>query len=63
MAKPKFSKAALDAYIQRRRAELREEFGFDPDNGTSQCDGQSDDFKIAYGHYEALADLRDVFEI
>lgn len=60
---PRFSKRALEKYIDRKRQSLKSDFGFDPEKGSSQCDGQSDDFKIAYGHYEELSDLRDVFSI
>lgn len=63
IAAPRFSKKTMSEYIDRRRMELKTEFGFDPNNGSAQCDGKSDDFKIAYGHYEALSDLRDAFSI
>jgi hypothetical protein len=57
----RFSKAKLAAYVERRRIELQTEFGFDPTNGWAQVEGKGEAVNRAYGEYDSLANLVDVF--
>lgn len=63
MPNDRFSKAKLTAYVIRRRAELEQEFGFDPDNGSKQVEGKGEAANRAYGEYDSLANLMDVFSL
>lgn len=65
MVAERFSKRAVLAAIERRRDTYNNGFHaetgrrIDPDNGWGQCDGESTQAAVAYGHWRALTDLAE----
>jgi len=63
MANERFSKATVAKYLSDRIVDLEKRHGIDPDNGTSQCIGKSQEFCLAYGAYRALDDAMTALDL
>lgn len=55
----RFNKANLISALEKRADELKQQFGFDENNGTSQLKGKLDnqDAAVAYGKFRLYHDL------
>jgi len=58
----RFSKYTLKETLQKRLDAIQDKYDFDPDNGTAQLSGDTDE-AVAYGEREAMLNLADIFEI
>jgi len=59
--KPRFNKDNVLIHIELRMKQLEEKWGFDPNNGWSQVDGESIEKIVAYGEYDGLDNLHSEF--
>lgn len=58
----RFNKTNVLEHISKKMQKLEEQYGFDPNNGTIQVRGKSDEIVLAYGEYEALDSLYDTIQ-
>ena len=58
----RFSKSAMVEHLELEVARLAREWGFDPNNGTSQLRGKGEDACVAYGEFRSYLDLIEVIE-
>jgi hypothetical protein len=61
VTKERFSKQTLADHVFRNLRSLHEEHRFDPDNGWSQVIGKSQEINRAYGRWEALTAIADIY--
>lgn len=59
----RFSKATLLQHCQLHIDRLTREFRFDRNNGWKQVEGRGEAVNRAYGKYEALSDVIDIFNL
>ena len=59
--KPRFNKDNVLIHIELRMKQLEEKWGFDPNNGWSQVDGEPIEKIVAYGEYDGLDNLHSEF--
>lgn len=63
MKQPRFSKAVMIAWLDKRIAWLIKEHRIDTNNGTAQCEQWTDKRRIiGYGEYMSLVNTRDAIE-
>lgn len=55
--KKRFSRASVTEYLEEREERLRRRYGFDPDNGSAQVRGRSEDTLIAFGEWRAARNM------
>jgi hypothetical protein len=59
----RFSKSVLLDYINRHCDALEQEWKFDSDNGYAQVEGKSSAANRAYGEWNALRTIVEVFDL
>jgi hypothetical protein len=59
--KPRFNKDNVLIHIELRMRQLEEKWGFNPNNGWSQVEGEPIEKIVAYGEYDGLDNLHSEF--
>ena len=58
----RFNKTNVLEHILKQMQNLEEQYSFDPNNGTIQIKGKSEEIVLAYGQYMALESLYDTIQ-
>jgi hypothetical protein len=58
----RFNKENVQSYLNYHIAELEKQWGFDPNNGSSQVADSDMKRVMAYGEYEALQNVYDAIQ-
>ena len=59
--KPRFNKDNVLIHIELRMKHLEKKWGFNPNNGWAQVEGEPIEKIVAYGEYSGLDDLHSDF--